>query len=516
MKHYLLLYILSIFLTTKLCAQNIKYGLSNEIHITGDDFYFIRKDSNSFFSISPKKDSDWQIINLSSDKMAVNFNAEISTLKINGKKAEGEKWIILKDKLCLLSTVTESKHSKLYLNYLNPDGSLNKESKVINEDNKIDNNYNIAQSSDRTKLLSYSLHNSFSMKKPYIMVCKMMDADLNVLWEKTLETTFFGKNGYLGGAFIDNKSNLYFSCQIKNENAQKGASEWSQKLLYYDYKKDSVKMIDLDYDDNFTLKLNRNFDKDNNLICVGICSKDEKNFKDHKPDGVYALKFDMNIGKITKQGVLKINEDSIEGSPRGYSLDYLIIRENGGIVIAAETRDEWSNQTHDVKSGTYSGHVYCTFGNILVGSFDPEMNPIWIKKISKCQTGQKNGPDIYCSYSLLVNSKDVMITHNDNAKNIEEKQENKKQECLEVNDVLFKYDNAFHTMIFSSTTFNEQGIAKTVKKDFADMMPEFTNGKDELKARARTNIYKHSIQVSNNQFIIYNWGLQKFVKFTYE
>jgi hypothetical protein len=512
MKHHLLICILSIFFTEKLYTQNIKYELSNEVLMSGN-FDFIRKDSNSFFAVSSGENSNWQIVNLSSGKMNINSNAEISTLRINGAKADDEKWFYVKDKLCMFSSVTRSKHSSFYMNYLNADGTLNKESKLIGEADKMDDwGFNVKQSSDGSKILSYSLHDYWSTKKPCKVSCKMMDINLNVIWEKTLEAP---SGSRLGELFIDNNGNLYSFAYINNKN-KKDFSSAQIKLVFYDYKKDSSMMLDIGYDDNYHFgeKLHA-FDKDNNLIYAGFYSQSEKNAKVKRPDGLYVFKIDMNKFNIAKKSISKLNENPADESfGKDYHLDHLIIRENGSVIISGESRDVFSNVTHDIKSQTSSGSVYYNFGHIIVASFDQEMKPAWIHEISKCQSSSK-GVSVFSSYSLLVNSKDVMITYNDNAKNVDEKQESKESICLDEEPTIFE-KNAFRNMVFSVTTIDEQGKAKIVRKDFADMVQEFTSGKDELRELGRKNVYKNYVQINSKQFIIYNCGLRKFIKFTYE
>lgn len=94
-----------------------------------------------------------------------------------------------------------------------------------------------------------------------------------------------------------------------------------------------------------------------------------------------------------------------------YSIDRLILRRDGGAVIAAEAFYRTSRSYWDYYTQTMVYHTYYHFGNIMILSVNPDGSMLWSNLISKDQNSVDDG-GYYSSYASAISGGEMFAIYN--------------------------------------------------------------------------------------------------------
>lgn len=475
-----------IFSLGPICAQDINFEYSKEEGVNGSinlsankKFVFLLSEMRTF--------DEFQFVSkFSLDDMNFVYKKMLKAPKINDKKSEFIRVFLVQNNCYLASFQYDKKLKKtnVFATLINDDGALSAVSKLINQFDGEPYNKNFELSDDQSKILSYADWNY-----------KMLDANLNTLWEKKIN---FKQLLKLPGEWsfaplqlccIDKNENLYFTAAIK----VKKEKNITNKILKYDILLDSLYVVDIKYGENYLTQIQIKLDKNNNVICTGFYSKTLVaynqsiwNFSEAThPDGIFLYTINMALSKIANIGIYNINEKCPNEALRDLYIDQFLIRENGDVVISAESRQILPGAKHSSVGGydSYTATQYL-FDNLLVASFDSSANPIWFKNIPKCQSGSY----AYSSYALLLNKEDIKIVFNDAKKNLEGKPVGVKPDCM--------FDD---NMILHVKSIDNQGSLTTVRRDYLSLL---NKTKKELDNLSLQNVYRNYIQIKDDQILI--------------
>ncbi|HUM45417.1 MAG TPA: hypothetical protein PLD84_00720 [Chitinophagales bacterium] len=351
------------------------------------------------------------------------FRAELETVKyldgnlyafilyINKKGAQTELYYQAIDKKTLLLSGTPKKILII------PYDSRNKQG-----------DFTYKLSIDRKKIaIIASVHDDKNLNEKFATA--VFDAGMNNLWEKQItlpyESELFEKEQLL----LDNNGNIYLSGRLYNEKAKekrKGVANYTYKILAYRDKGIAAREYEVNLSGQFITDIGFNITTDDKLAVAGFYST----------QGTYSIKgisftlIDAASGVVLKQGSKPFDASFLELFTRSqvdkkdqelyrYSLDKIIIRSDGGVLLLAEQYYVEAYTTRDYYNGQYVSRTtyYYNYNDIMAINVNPNMTIAWATKIPKRQvTTNDNG--YYSSYAYAVAGDKIYLLFNDNPDNL--------------------------------------------------------------------------------------------------
>ncbi|MEO6166764.1 MAG: hypothetical protein ABIO46_07155 [Chitinophagales bacterium] len=257
----------------------------------------------------------------------------------------------------------------------------------------------------------------------------VFDTSMNSLWEKQItlpyESELFEKEQLL----LDNNGNIYLSGRLYNEKAKekrKGVANYSYKIIAYRDKGNDSREYEVNLSGQFITDIGFNITADDKLAVAGFYST----------QGTYSIKgisftlIDAASAVMLKQGSKPFDAAFLELFTRSqldkkdqeiyrYSLDKIIIRSDGGVLLLAEQYFVESYTTRDYYNGQYVSRTtyYYNYNDIMAINVNPNMTIAWATKIPKRQvTTNDNG--YYSSYTYAVAGDKIYLLFNDNPDNL--------------------------------------------------------------------------------------------------
>ncbi len=226
---------------------------------------------------------------------------------------------------------------------------------------------------------------------------------------------------YLNNYLLDNAGNFYMTGQVKNKENKK---QKSQYLFCYITSINSVieKMI-TDYNSpisDIIIKYNPVRDE---VVCGGIgvdnTSYSGSGIKLLSLDSAYQFK-ETNYsiqGSSLKELIGERNNSGI--SLDNYTIQDLILREDGGALLVAEAQYLSEYSFYDQFTQTFNRRTEYHFDNIVLFSVSPEGTIDWCRVIKKEQVSMDDF-GIFSSFASYLNNEEIGIIYNkDSGRNFE-------------------------------------------------------------------------------------------------
>jgi hypothetical protein len=368
---------------------------------------------------------------------------------------------------------------KLYANKFNPDGSLNPDSKLIAEIKTIDKKtkgfFNLSLSESKKIILILAerpSNDTDNIRYDW----KVIDRDLNVLWDKSVNLPYYGISSELIVKMEYNNNKIYFVAtnlkDISIKDRRKAIAE--NKLYCYDLKTSKLTDVILDVKSKSWFDLNLKFNENNQVILTGLYSYSKESDKQvffsktselRDAHGAFCSIYDENlVGAVFK--------DSIEGMARGF-LNYVndvFLQKDGTVILVSENKDYKRNE-----GGTtdyYSGSVF-------IFAFNPINKTKWNKKINKSQHDIEY---VLFSTISLSNNNSLALLINDN-----------KENTIEKNGNNLTFQN-FTLKKNAKTNIIDLDIKGNLKEN--NLVPAFSNAESVVYCGVRSRISPNEVIVA--------------------
>lgn len=377
MKNKFLLIILIALFATNINAQNISidWGVANpESSKKFTPTSFIGKDAK-FIYLLRRENNLTSSSNDYIEKYTVDNLTRVYSKEIKQENYRRIKFILLKDKLLLISEVSKKKNHALYVTEINSEGVLSNTSKKllevefnpIGEYSDISNDdyfipFKIVMSADKTSFFAYLS----TIQNGILNICKV-NSDLSI--EQSTISLELTEKSLVELAILENNGVAIIKTPVKKKNDQ------GDKYYIYKY---SYTIIDLktavhtinSFELNNQMKIINSsiqINHKNEIYFYGFYNSGNESEQETK--GIFCTKIDIKTGK--KINEFEFDYDEVTAKSFGLARDKSLVKKNmiygmiiqsiiskedGGIILLCEKNYEGS-------TGSYSTHIA---GNILI------------------------------------------------------------------------------------------------------------------------------------------------------
>jgi hypothetical protein len=315
-------------------------------------------------------------------------------------------------KILVVSSAAEkqTKQVKLYAQYLDNKGTYDGHPLLldsigyekINDDSKPD----IVVSHDQSKAACLFRKIS-SSKEEQIYEPIVIDTNLRIIYKKDILVPVSEKH-FTPLDFVLTNDADFFLLGVKYlaDKRVKAPDESFYELYSYNFSKDLVSSNEIKIADKFLTDVGIAADNLNKKIVVAGFYSDNTTYS---TAGIFYYSVNKDSTDSTSSGSTafspaflskflgehKLNSKEL----MNYSIDRLILRNDGGAAIIAESFYQTSSGYWDYFTQSYVSHRYYHFGNIIVLSVNPGGSILWSNSISKDQNSTDDGGYLssYCS-----------------------------------------------------------------------------------------------------------------------
>ncbi|MBL7817539.1 MAG: hypothetical protein JNL70_21215 [Saprospiraceae bacterium] len=437
----------------------------------GGGFYALRLHQSGLVGGGKQK----PIIEYYNSRMKLVRSRELD-LEYKGKERFLKDVVMVDGRLWVLTYFYNEKHEKTYLfaqevnkNTLN----LAKDMVKIGEQDETNRErqdvFSLSQSRDSSKIVIFNRQPNSKDGQSFSIA--VFDGDFNELWARDAKLPY-GKNKFgVEDYQVDNKGNVYIMGIIYTEGANR--KERRGKPTYqYDivaYMKDStidVQEYKIGLKDKFVTDLTFRIADDGEIVCAGFYSeKDAKGMKGScffkinprtkDMTSISTREFDFNFvtanlserSKQQAKAATEKGDKDREPELFDYSLDKLIMRSDGGVILIAEQYYIEERLLNNNPYGTYGGlygynswynpysswydpygyrynrsnrraDYYFNYNDIIVVNIQPDGEIAWATRIPKRQVSVNDG-GTYSSYAMSIVADKLYFAYNENPKNLD-------------------------------------------------------------------------------------------------
>ena len=409
-------------------------------------------------------------------------------LSYKGKDRFLKDVVMVGGRLWMVSFFYNEKHEKTYLfaqeinkNTLNLMKDIVKVGEQDETNRERQDVFSLAQSRDSSKIVIFNQQPNSKDGQSFSLV--VYNSDFNELWAKEAKLPYGKKNFKVEDYQVDNKGNVYLLGIIYTEGANR-LEKHGKATYQYDivaYMRDStidVQEYKIALKDKFVTDLTFRIADDGEMVCAGFYSeKDAKglkgscffkvNPKTKDMTSISTREFDFNFmtanlsdkSKMQAKAAIEKNDKEREPELFDYSLDKLIMRSDGGVIMIAEQYfieerllnnspygyspyygySAWSSPYYSSFYDPYGyrynrsnrrADYYYNYNDIIVVNIQPDGEIAWTSRIPKHQISVNDG-GIYSSYSMSIVADKLYFAYNENPKNLDP---NRKKNVAETPD----------------------------------------------------------------------------------
>ncbi len=436
----------------------------------GGGFYTLRLHQGGLIGGGKQK----PIIEYYNSRMKLVRSKELD-LDYKGKERHLKDVVMVGGRLWMLSFFYNEKHEKTYLfaqevnkNSLN----LLKDIVKIGEQDETNREkqdvFSLAQSRDSSKIVIFNRQPNSKDGQSFSL--SVYDADFTELWAKEAKLPYGKKNFGVEDYQVDNKGNVYLMGIIYSEGVNR--KERRGKATYqYDivaYLRDStldVQEYKITMKDKFITDLTFRVADDGEIVCAGFYSeKDAKGMKGScffkinprtkDMTSISTREFDFNFvtanlserSKMQAKAATEKGDKEREPELFDYSLDKLIMRSDGGVILIAEQYyveerllnnspfgyspygyNAWSTPYYSSWYDPYGyrynrnnrrADYYYNYNDIIVVNIQPDGEIASTTRIPKRQVSVNDG-GTYSSYTMSIVADKLYFAYNENPKNLD-------------------------------------------------------------------------------------------------
>lgn len=393
-----------------------------------DGYFLIR--SNNILKVTNEKIFLEYYSSTTNDMESI---GEVLLPSVNGVQSEYEDLFYLNNKLILFTSIIDGSTRRLYVQYLNNDGTLKNKPKEIGDipsGNTPQDKFKFKQYSESQVLVYFN--NSFLKYNGEPFTFKIINTNLTEDFSEKIELPFKEISfEILQSEVSKNKSIIQL---IKAEvPSTKKTSKTTYEFFFQVYNpktKESTKIVvnALKY---IPLNLIFTLDKEDNIIVGGLIANKTRKI-DNEFLGAFFQRINPRTFKVEsndpkknyklfdKPFIMKYAAERNGLLPEQYYnliLKNIIVFENNGIAFIAE--QYYQSEKKMIEPGTKKETIikYYNYNDLLVFGVNKEGVLDWYKSIPKNQESiDDNG--YYHSFVAIQNFNQVKILYNDNASNI--------------------------------------------------------------------------------------------------
>jgi hypothetical protein len=341
------------------------------------------------------------------------------------KDAEICNVVFANDKMLAISSVVnkDAKQYTIYAQWIDSKGSYIGSAAQIDQvtyNKKDDIEYlEVFSSQDHEKL-------SFVFKSPngknrHDYNVAVVNADLKQVWKKELNINYDNKMFGAESFALSNDGSFYIlGIAFHNKGQEKVPGQSGYVLEVYNPTQNQSSEIPINIEDKFLTDVGFVVDNLNKKIVVSGFYSDKTTFS---TAGTFYISIDAATGLITKNNSQAFSDEFLakfRGETRvnkgkelvNYSVDKLVLRNDGGIVIIAEAFYTSITSYYDPFSRSYVSRTNYHYNNIMVISVNADGSTDWPQVITKSQVSTEDG-GFYSSYCMLTYEAKMFYLFND-------------------------------------------------------------------------------------------------------
>jgi hypothetical protein len=437
MKKLLLPCLLALVFSTSLLAQtvNLNWGPEMARPKKTDIGGLIGADKTSFYCLRNKFSlfggAETSLEKYNKSSLQLEYVKEFELPKVKEKKLNFERVYILQGKMLVFASRYDKDEDKnyAYVQKVNTstgamEGTPREIDYISATKRRNAGSFDFIMSEDSSKILL--LHNEpFEKYGNEKFSYKVLDANANELWSAALELPYKDKAFAISNYRVDNDGNVFMMASIEKEKGEKEKKKpkYRYELISYIYKTKSIKETEITLDDKFISDISFRINEKGNIVIGGFYS----NKSSDGLAGTFFLAMDKESRKVISSGYKDFTTEFLGEfmSARkaekhkelyNYSIDYLVTKSDGGVLMVAEQYYMYTTTTCDSKGNCRTNYHYC-YNDIIVVSVNPDASIAWVKKVPKYQHSV-NDNGYYSSYTMDVVGDKLYLIYNDNPKNL--------------------------------------------------------------------------------------------------
>ncbi|MDZ7876463.1 MAG: hypothetical protein U5L45_02275 [Saprospiraceae bacterium] len=398
-------------------------------------------------------------------------------LNVKGKTRLIKDVVMLNGRLWVLSYFYNEKHEKTYLfaqevnkSTLNLAKDLVKIAEQDQKNADKSDVFTVATSRDSSKIVIFNRQPKADKQQEFSLV--VYDGNFKELWSKDAKLPYSRKNFTIEDHQLDNEGNVYLLGIIYTEGAarleRRGKATYQYDIVAYrrDNTTTESQEYKIDMKDRFVSDLSFKIEDNGDLVCAGFYSEKgaksikgacffKINPKTQDQTSISSRPFDFefmttNLSERNKErakAAIDRGDKSAEPELYDYSIDKLITRSDGGVIMVAEQYfiDErlrynnngfggglWGNNTfYDPYSyrSIYDPYgrnnnnnrrpdYYFHYNDIIVVNIQPDGEIAWTARVPKRQESV-NDYGQYSSYGMSIVADKLCFIYNDDPKNLD-------------------------------------------------------------------------------------------------
>lgn len=415
--------------------------LSGVLAYANDGYYVLRSEKGNY------------IIEFIDMNMVTKKSFEIpDDLEYKEKKRKIEKLFMVGENIYMITYQTATKENIQYF-FIE---SLNSNTLALNNDMKVLYEYSYEKKRETVNTVSILVADD---KKHFLVYrnildekgedetfnVKMMDASLNIKWEKEFKLPYLASLFSVSRMFIDSKANMYFLGTLAKEkrvSKRSAGSNYTTHVIAVLNEGQDIEDLELKLDTKFISDCQITVAGNGDIIAAGFYSEigsqtlkgsfymsvDAKT-RQVKSSNMKEFSFELLTENMTEKQAKKAEKKKDKGKNLElyeYSIDKLIADKDGSVTMVAE-----QYYVHVVTTTTYSNgqsrttttyHYY--YNDILVVRINAAGEIQWNCKIPKRQHSINDG-GLYSSYVMTKVDKTLYFIFNDHPDNLVEVEDNK-------------------------------------------------------------------------------------------
>jgi hypothetical protein len=426
-------------------------------------FFVLRQQRSSFLGMGDVE----PVVEFYNENLKL-VSAQAFDLTYKGKKRKLKDVVMLSGRLWLLSYFYNEKHEKTYLfaqEIKKTNLSLSKEIIMISEQDETnrerDDVFSFAMSRDSSKLVVFTRESGSTDN--VLFQINVLDADFNSVWQRKAQLPF--NDFRVEETHISAKGDVYLLGIVQTEGGNTSifrtrSGQYKYHLMAYMAGDETTKgkKIAIDLPNKFLSDLTLRLADDNQLVFAGFYSEksrssmkgtclfslDPQNLEAKPEFKTTEFSFEFltqNLSERSRERArTAIERDDKKSEPEllNYSLDKLILRSDGGVLLVAEQFfiDERFNNMNDFGSSIYSpwynpwndpyrwnnrgaqrSEFYFNYNDILVVNIAPDGTIDWASRIPKRQISVNDG-GLFSSYTMSTVQDKLYFMYNEDPRNL--------------------------------------------------------------------------------------------------
>ncbi len=372
-------------------------------------------------------------------------------LKFKKKRRQYEDIMMIGRQLYLFSSFNNQAKKKNYLfaqkvslKGLQPEQDL-KFIAEIDTKNKVNEGFfNFHISRDSSKFLVYS-ERPRKKNKPEQLSIRVFDDQMLELWSKDIVLPYDDNKFVLEDYRVSNDGKVYLLGVLYQDAARVrrgGLPNYKYVILAYNSTNPKPTKYKIDLNEKFITDLTFRIADNGELICSGFYS----DVGTYSIKGTYffrvdpvekrifnknakELAFDFRTEYISDKKKDKIKNSEKKGNNKkagelyAYSLDHLILRNDGGALLIAEqyfveeyNQDRYYGYRYDYYNRGYINEYIYNYNDIIIVNIKPDGDVEWTTRIPKRQVTRNDG-GYFSSYAMSIVRDKIHFIYNDNARN---------------------------------------------------------------------------------------------------